>query len=93
MIHLKPGESWTYNYSIPDDHMAGTHWYHSHMHGSSSLQVAGAMVGALRVNHGASGGTLPASYTAMPSHLMVLSHMSLCRWALTLPWPQSSYRY
>jgi hypothetical protein len=28
------------SYVIPSDHMAGLHWYHSHMHGSSVLQVS-----------------------------------------------------
>jgi hypothetical protein len=39
MLHAAPGETLVYAYTIPDNHMAGTHWYHSHQHGSSALQV------------------------------------------------------
>jgi hypothetical protein len=39
MIHVAPGESWTYDYAVPSDHLPGTHWYHSHLHGSSALRT------------------------------------------------------
>merc|ERR1719230_514897 len=39
----------TYEYEIPKDHPSGTFWYHPHLHGSSALQVASGMVGALIV--------------------------------------------
>ncbi|MFO1043680.1 MAG: multicopper oxidase domain-containing protein [Planctomycetaceae bacterium] len=36
-----------YQYKIPTDHLPGTHWYHSHRHGSTSIQVENGMAGAL----------------------------------------------
>ena len=40
IIGVAPGGgSKTYTYEIPANHLPGTHWYHSHHHGSSSLQV------------------------------------------------------
>lgn len=54
---IGPGESYDFVFDIPRDidmpdgtkanHPAGTYWYHPHMHGSTAIQVAGGMVGAL----------------------------------------------
>lgn len=43
------GGSFAYEYKIPDDHPAGTFWYHPHKHGSAAVQVANGMAGALIV--------------------------------------------
>ena len=48
-----------YQTSLPDDHMAGTHWLHPHRHGSTALQVAGGAALALIVED-APGTLLPA---------------------------------
>lgn len=37
---------------LPDDHVAGTAWYHAHKHGSTALQVSSGMVGTLIVEGG-----------------------------------------
>ena len=51
IIGVAPGGgSKTYTYEIPANHLPGTHWYHSHHHGSSSLQVQGGMVGMIVVD-------------------------------------------
>jgi FtsP/CotA-like multicopper oxidase with cupredoxin domain len=36
-----------YEVKIPDNHVAGTFWYHAHRHGSVAGQVAGGLAGAL----------------------------------------------
>eukprot|EP00164_Ancoracysta_twista_P002674 GFYU01003557.1.p1 GENE.GFYU01003557.1~~GFYU01003557.1.p1 ORF type:complete len:774 (-),score=245.48 GFYU01003557.1:166-2487(-) len=77
MVDVGPGESKTYQYTIPADHMPGFHWYHSHRHGASALQVMTGMVGGIIVDvplHYA----IDPSYTAMKAHHMVLTHVSLC---------------
>ncbi len=51
LLSLNPGTSFQYEYNIPADHPAGTFWYHPHRHGSTALQVASGMAGAL-VIHG-----------------------------------------
>ena len=38
-VEVEPGESHTYAYEIPEAHAAGFHWYHSHLHGSSTFQA------------------------------------------------------
>ncbi|HEX2134787.1 MAG TPA: multicopper oxidase domain-containing protein, partial [Microvirga sp.] len=35
-----------YAFTIPDNHPAGTFWYHAHHHGSTAVQVASMMAGA-----------------------------------------------
>jgi len=44
-----PGDMHTYSYHVPSDHLMGTHWYHAHYHGSTSLHVMGGLAGALLV--------------------------------------------
>ncbi len=46
---IYPNESHTYEYDIPQDHVAGTFWYHPHQHGSVAMQLTGGMAGALIV--------------------------------------------
>ena len=49
LISINPGVSFQYEYNISADHPAGTFWYHSHLHGSTALQVSSGMAGALIV--------------------------------------------
>jgi FtsP/CotA-like multicopper oxidase with cupredoxin domain len=49
MISINPGVGFQYEYNIPPTHPAGTFWYHTHRHGSTALQVASGMAGALIV--------------------------------------------
>lgn len=41
--------SYDYKFEIPRKHLPGTHWYHSHLHGSTAIQLASGMAGALIV--------------------------------------------
>jgi L-ascorbate oxidase len=47
LISINPGVSFQYEYNVPPDHPSGTFWYHSHLHGSTALQVSSGMAGAL----------------------------------------------
>lgn len=47
LISINPGVSFEYEYNVPSDHPAGTFWYHTHLHGSTALQVSSGMAGAL----------------------------------------------
>ncbi|KUM05064.1 multicopper oxidase domain-containing protein [Chromobacterium subtsugae] len=47
MINIQPGVAFQYEYNIPQEHPAGTYWYHTHVHGSTALQVSSGMAGAL----------------------------------------------
>lgn len=49
LLSIKPGVSFQYEYNIPADHPAGTFWYHPHQHGSTAIQVASGMAGALLI--------------------------------------------
>lgn len=46
-ISINPQVSFQYEYNLPADHPAGTFWYHTHVHGSTALQVSSGMAGAL----------------------------------------------
>jgi len=49
LLKINPGVSFQYEYNIPPDHPSGTFWYHTHLHGSTALQVSSGMAGALIV--------------------------------------------
>jgi L-ascorbate oxidase len=57
MISIPPGGSFDYDFHIPDEHPAGTFWYHPHRHGSGMFQLGSGMAGALIVE----GGRLPTA--------------------------------
>jgi FtsP/CotA-like multicopper oxidase with cupredoxin domain len=59
LLKINPGVSFQYEYNIPPDHPAGTFWYHTHLHGSTALQVSSGMAGALIVR----GSRLPTENT------------------------------
>lgn len=48
-VKLEPGDSFDYEIHIPEDHSAGTFWYHAHVHGSTTVQVASGVHGAIIV--------------------------------------------
>ncbi|WP_407528468.1 multicopper oxidase family protein [Methylobacterium oryzisoli] len=47
LLTIRPGVRFQYEYNIPSDHPAGTFWYHSHLHGSTAVQVSSGMAGPL----------------------------------------------
>ena len=49
MISIPPGGSFDYEFHIPEEHPAGTFWYHPHRHGSGMYQIGSGMAGALIV--------------------------------------------
>jgi FtsP/CotA-like multicopper oxidase with cupredoxin domain len=49
LVSIRPGERFRYEYAIPEDHPAGTFWYHPHRHGTGFVQVTSGMAGALIV--------------------------------------------
>ena len=51
-MEIGPGEAFDFEFDIPADHPAGTFWYHAHKHGSTALQLASGLSGALIVEGG-----------------------------------------
>lgn len=46
---VMPGETATYEIVVPDDHPAGTFWYHPHHHGLVADQLSAGLYGAIVV--------------------------------------------
>ncbi len=44
-LEISPGKSHTYEYQIPQNHPAGTFWYHPHKHGLVAEQLFGGLAG------------------------------------------------
>ncbi|MDP3891237.1 multicopper oxidase family protein, partial [Nocardioides sp.] len=49
-IHVEPGESFDYDYQLPDDHPPGLYWYHPHLHQLVADQLFAGMYGAIIVD-------------------------------------------
>lgn len=67
---IPPGKSFTYNYELSSYHAAGNSWYHGHLHGTTMLQTAGGMLGALIIDD--SPGEAPEWITKLPETLLVI---------------------
>ncbi|GAA1348552.1 multicopper oxidase domain-containing protein [Arthrobacter roseus] len=48
-LSIAPGESFDYEFILPEDHPPGTYWYHPHRHGYVADQVAAGLYGAIIV--------------------------------------------
>lgn len=48
-LSVLPGETLTYEFTLPSDHPAGTFWYHPHHHGHVAEQVFAGLAGLLIV--------------------------------------------
>jgi FtsP/CotA-like multicopper oxidase with cupredoxin domain len=68
-----PGQSRTYRYQVPADHMPGTLWIHPHVHGSSAIQVGGGAAFALLIKDPPD--YLPAQVAAAPDKVMVVQYL------------------
>ncbi len=44
-LSVAPGEAFTYEFTIPADHPAGTFWYHPHYHHRAAAQLFGGLAG------------------------------------------------
>jgi FtsP/CotA-like multicopper oxidase with cupredoxin domain len=47
LLNIAPQTDFPYEYYIPEDHPAGTFWYHAHRHGSTAVQVSSGAAGIL----------------------------------------------
>jgi len=48
-VMVQAGESFDYDYQLPDNHPPGVYWYHPHHHGFVAEQVFGGLYGAIIV--------------------------------------------
>jgi FtsP/CotA-like multicopper oxidase with cupredoxin domain len=73
-LTVKAGESFQYEYQIPDNHPAGLYWYHPHLHGTVTNQVFGGMAGSIIVE-----GDIDAlpGIAGVPERLLVLQATQL----------------
>lgn len=49
LLSIKPGETFDYEYNLPENHPSGLYWYHPHLHTFVDNQVNGGMAGAIIV--------------------------------------------
>jgi FtsP/CotA-like multicopper oxidase with cupredoxin domain len=49
LLNIGPQTTFPYEINLPEDHPAGTFWYHAHRHGSTAMQVASGSAGIIVV--------------------------------------------
>jgi suppressor of ftsI len=49
LIGVTSGQTYKYEFHIPEDHPSGLFWYHPHYHGSAGVQVINGMAGLILV--------------------------------------------
>jgi len=69
-VAVQPGESFDYDYQLPDDHPPGVYWYHPHHHGMVADQVFGGLYGAIVVED-------PAELPVARERVLVVSDITL----------------
>ena len=69
LLTIQPGETCHYVIHVPRNHPSGTFWYHAHVHGSTALQVASGMEGALIIEDRP--GSMPSWLAAATAHQKV----------------------
>jgi FtsP/CotA-like multicopper oxidase with cupredoxin domain len=90
---IQPEDFDVYKYSIPKNHAGGTFFYHPHFHGSTTMQVAGGMAGAIIVED-EDEDKLPAWLKNLPEQIMLLNHFRvnvLNEREIGLPWNLPSW--
>lgn len=71
-VRVLPGGETTYLLKIPANHAPGLHWYHGHVHGSTTLQVVSGLAGMMVVEPPAGTVGLPDSLAQLTSHLVMV---------------------
>jgi FtsP/CotA-like multicopper oxidase with cupredoxin domain len=51
-IEIQPGETFDYEFNLPENHTPGLYWYHPHVHGDTYEHVNGGMAGAIIIEGG-----------------------------------------
>jgi len=72
---VEPGANTSYQFTIPENHMGGTHWYHPHVHHATALQAGGGAAGVFIVEDPA--GYLPDEYSSMTEKVLFISGHNL----------------
>lgn len=81
-LKIPPGETVSYEFTLSEDHPAGTFWYHPHVHGLVAEQLFGGLVGLFIVRGDLD--EIPAIKTAQEEFL-VLKDFALDQSGYTLP--------
>lgn len=72
-LTIKPGRTFDYEYSIPNDQDPGTFWYHPHRHMLVEQQIFAGLSGGIIVQ-----GRLDDELAGIPQRIMVIQSTELC---------------
>lgn len=75
LLEIEPQTTFDYEVDVPKDQPPGTYWYHAHAHGSTAVQVASGMAGALIVDDDPR--EIPAALRAANRHEKIMLFQSI----------------
>nr|CCC89748.1 conserved hypothetical protein [Trypanosoma congolense IL3000] len=75
---VNPRQSIRYRLPIPETHLPGLHWYHTHSHGSSYALLMGGLFGALVVDCGRNDVLAGKPHVTLIIHLYRMGASTLC---------------
>jgi FtsP/CotA-like multicopper oxidase with cupredoxin domain len=75
LMQIAPDSTFQYDFQVPLNQSAGTHWYHPHKHGSVALQVINGMSGAFIVEDTARGLDSIVRVNRMREHLIAIQQI------------------
>ena len=76
-VAVEPGQSFDYDYPLPEDHPPGVYWYHPHHHGTAAEQVFGGLYGAIIVGDPRTPGPGSSAVPVTRERVLVVSDISL----------------
>jgi suppressor of ftsI len=72
-LNIRPGQRFTYQYSVPHDQDPGSFWYHPHRHMLVEEEIFAGLAGAIVVQ-----GRLDDELAGIPQRIMVIQSTELC---------------
>lgn len=88
LLSILPGEKFDFEFVLPDDHAAGTDWYHPHHHTSTWSQVVNGLAGSIIVDDPTDPSITDPALLAMEDRVFLFSSFNVDTTTNTIPYPQ-----
>ena len=88
LLSILPGEKFDFEFALPQDHAAGTYWYHPHHHTSTWSQVVNGLAGSIVVEDPTDPSITDPALLAMQDRVFLFSSFTVDTASNTIPYPQ-----
>jgi FtsP/CotA-like multicopper oxidase with cupredoxin domain len=88
LLAILPGEKFDYEFALPQNHAAGSYWYHPHHHTSTLSQVVNGLAGSIVVEDPTDPSITDPALLAMQDRVFLFSSFMVDTVANKIPDPQ-----